>query len=431
MDSYSESHHRILTVNIAKQQEKQFLEVAFRVGENVEEIEVNMTVRAQNDERATIDLGMRGANGIRGWSGGARSTVVLRPETATPGYLPGTIEPGDWAVLLGVYEVPAQGVSVELSIDCVPVKPRWLCGDLHSHTVHSDGAFSIDEAANRAQACGLDFLALTDHNTYSQNLGYPRDLRVLFIPGMELTTYSGHVNLIGVANPVDDFRVASQSDLRGYLQTAATRGALISVNHPFEMSCDSCAWRWEWDSVVDAVEVWNGPWHEANDKALTWWQASLASGRRLTAIGGSDTHNLQDPSVQHGRPTTWVYARQYRRDDILRAIRQRRVFISYAPSGPRLNISCGPYLMGDVVPERGPHLVRVGIERLEANDEILLISDRGIEQRTVAGQEEPAVEMQVTRHGERFYRIEVWRWFQEGANRMMAAMSNPIYFEEG
>ncbi len=418
-----------LTVKVTKREEKRFLAVPFRVEPNLEEIRVSMQIATPRPP-ATIDLGLRDRRGMRGWSGGARSQVVIREETATPGYLPGSIEAGDWAVLLGIYEVPAEGVSVELTIEQNLPKPRWIGGDLHSHTVHSDGAFTVDEAANRAQQAGLDFLALTDHNTYSQNLGYPRDSRVLFIPGMELTTYSGHLNLLGVTKPVDEFRVASNADLSHHLHLASQRGALISVNHPFETTCSSCAWRWDWDPRMDAVEVWNGPWREANTLALAWWQSELAAGRRLVALGGSDTHNAENPHIQHGWPTTWVYANQCRRDDILTAIRQGRVFISYAPSGPVIDVSCEAYLMGDVVPPSGPETVTTTAQRLQPGDEIHIVTDLGVIQHELVGPDQVSATLTMKRRNARFCRMEVWRWFPEVDARLMAAMSNPLYFGE-
>ena len=41
----------------------------------------------------------------------------------------------------------------------------WYRGDLHTHTVHSDGRRRIDEMAEAATSAGLDFIVSTDHNT--------------------------------------------------------------------------------------------------------------------------------------------------------------------------------------------------------------------------------------------------------------------------
>ena len=54
-----------------------------------------------------LDLGCLGPGGFRGWSGGARREFVITPDAATPGYLPGELEPGTWQVMIGLYRVPA------------------------------------------------------------------------------------------------------------------------------------------------------------------------------------------------------------------------------------------------------------------------------------------------------------------------------------
>ena len=53
----------------------------------------------------------------------------------------------------------------------LPARPgrRWLAGDLHTHTVHSDGAQTVAELSRFAAGLGLDFVAVTDHNTVSHH----------------------------------------------------------------------------------------------------------------------------------------------------------------------------------------------------------------------------------------------------------------------
>ncbi|MBV9205922.1 MAG: hypothetical protein JO037_11085, partial [Actinobacteria bacterium] len=61
-----------------------------------------------------LDLGCLGPEGFRGWSGSARTSFVITPEAATPGYLPGEVEPGTWQVMIGVHRVPPGGVGYRL-----------------------------------------------------------------------------------------------------------------------------------------------------------------------------------------------------------------------------------------------------------------------------------------------------------------------------
>lgn len=138
----------------------------------------------------TIDIGLfdaRSTNsdadpqGFRGWSGGRRSEFFISGDQATPGYLPGELPAGTWRIILGLYRIAPAGVDVSFKIKIEteenrsstpapasrgtgpssarattisqaeggtrtlsPQKVarrglRWWRGDLHMHTVHSDG----------------------------------------------------------------------------------------------------------------------------------------------------------------------------------------------------------------------------------------------------------------------------------------------------
>jgi hypothetical protein len=58
---------------------------------------------------STLDLGCLGPAGFRGWSGGARRSFVISADGATPGYLPGELEPGTWQVIIGIYRLRPEG----------------------------------------------------------------------------------------------------------------------------------------------------------------------------------------------------------------------------------------------------------------------------------------------------------------------------------
>ena len=214
----------------------------------------------------TIDIGLfdiRGTEpytgGFRGWSGSARRTFFIERERATPGYLAGPLPSGQWWIILGFYEVPQPGlnwfVTVEIEHTATSdgpaavressvVRPagadvvrggdtlRWLRGDLHAHTDHSDGDNTIAEMAAEAHRRGLDYLAITDHNTVTHQAeidcgGWP----LLLIPGEEITTYRGHCNVWGLREWVE-FRHTSDEDAHRLLRWATERRAPISINHP-------------------------------------------------------------------------------------------------------------------------------------------------------------------------------------------------------
>lgn len=174
-----------------------------------------------------LDLGIFGpagwgpdaSAGFRGWSGGARTAFTIAPADATPGYLAGPIDEGTWAVALGPVvlnpfgmrwslrielehgEAPATAVALPPPAEVSGRGRAWYRGDLHLHTVHSDGRRTPGQLARAAGTAGLDFVASTEHNTNAANLAWgAEDLDgLLVIPGEEVTTRHGHWLAIGLA----------------------------------------------------------------------------------------------------------------------------------------------------------------------------------------------------------------------------------------
>ncbi|SFL08636.1 hypothetical protein SAMN03159341_103137 [Paenibacillus sp. 1_12] len=413
------------TREVKHSEQSSYIEVPFEVPQHVEEIQVSYEVESSGSHIAVIDLGIRDPYRIRGWSGGARKFFNIGLEKATPGYLPGPLDAGGWAVVHNAYKIPQEGCKVTITIIFFLMTPRWLKGDLHMHSLHSDGTYTLEENAAIMEELGCDFMTMTDHNAISQNFAYPRSTSLVMIPGMEFTTNFGHSNFLGVADPLDDFRVSTQADVNERLATARERGARIVLNHPH---CDFCPWEWDFDVDFDWVEIWNGPWTERNERTLAWWQQQLLAGKRLNVIGGSDVHR-PDPYVKHAMPCTWVYASSKTVKGILAGIEKGNVSISFAPQGPFVQLGFGNYKMGDSVPAGEAGIVCLQAEHLLAGDEVKLISSSGLEQNIIVDSD-GTLELTIDSVGRRFVRAEVWRTFPEVDNKLMAALTNPIYFDE-
>jgi hypothetical protein len=321
----------------------------------------------------TLDIGLFDPRGIapsspgfRGWSGSNKLEFVLGEAWATPPYLAGPILAGTWRVLLGPYKVGPRGCEYSVTVDFLSdvseaptrpltvdarrvvlsgaAEPGWLRGDLHCHTLHSDGDSWPTDMLAHAVERGLDFLGVTDHNQVGHQADY---LRVsgsglpLVLPGIEVTTYGGHWNAWGTATWWEFREPTSEATSRA-MTLAAASGAVVSVNHPKPFGP-----AWEYPNAVGyhAIEVWNGAWERLNHVSLAWWEEQLRAGRRIVALGGSDTHNLKevDPDNRHGRmlglPTTWARVTEATPDGVLSALRRGDVFISRDVDGPQLYLS--------------------------------------------------------------------------------------------
>lgn len=340
------------------------------------------------------------------------------------GYLAGPIPEGEWAILLGAYRIPEAGCAVRVEIRLVYKHERWLKGDLHSHTEHSDGAYAIADAIRICKDNGLSFLALTDHNTASQNRAAPAaDERLVLLPGVELTSYRGHANLLGHPDALDDFRVLTPEQASAALRKASERGAFVSLNHPFDKDCP---WEFGFDVPFDAVEVWNGPWRPHNAAAVRWWHEQLSAGRRITAVGGSDTHR-PGPFVAHGRPTTHVLADSETAGGILDGLRRGRVVLSCDPEGTFIDLAIGSAGIGDAltVPKEEPLELTVEVRRADG-DRVVLWSDRGVEREWTVDGSGGVYWFQVSAD-RRFYRAESYRAWSDWNVELATCLTNPIY----
>ena len=315
------------------------------------------------DARTVLDLGLLGPPSaahpdagrgmtFRGWSGSERSRIVVGEHAATPGYRPGTIDSGDWAILLGLYRIATGGSTVEVTIEPLLVEPairgyatrlprpgralerpstlgsgrRWIAADLHAHSLHSDGQDTVDALDRRRRRAGIEVQFLTDHNTDAHH----RELSDTpgMLPGEEVTTYGGHLNALGATGWID-FRIADALDMTGVIERIHAGGGLASINHPLDRDY---GWTFGDDLDLDAIEVWNGPWSTDDDAAIGWWDRLLATGHRVVAVGGSDTHGATGDEHPAGTPTTWLEADGSDLPAVIDAIRAGRVALTRDPS---------------------------------------------------------------------------------------------------
>ncbi|MCT7378203.1 CehA/McbA family metallohydrolase [Chelativorans salis] len=395
----SQEHHFSHTVTDFPGGEKSFVEIPFHVGPEIERIEVSYLFPAGSGG-SVIDLGIAHEGRMRGWTGSEYGHITIAADRATPGYHPGPLA-GRWDVVLGIVKI-GPDCRVDVTIRLIPRSTRWLTGDIHSHTEHSDGGVPVGDAIHRARTARLDFVALTDHNTTAQNRVRPDDPGMLVIPGMELTSYWGHTNFLGVADPVEDWRCRRPEDVAERMAEARANGATIVINHPFQRSAGG-KWQCGLDLDFDAIEIWNGPWSPLNADALRFWQELLTAGRIVPATGGSDFH-LKNRR-RHGRPSNRLLACGEAVADVLEAIRAGRNVVCFGPETTTAEPLDRTAAFGERVPAGAPYAVR--FSGLAAGDEVRVVTEKGTVDatRVEPGQTEIIKEGRVDG---RFARFEVW-----------------------
>ncbi|KXK19894.1 MAG: phosphotransferase domain-containing protein [Chloroflexi bacterium OLB15] len=458
----SDALHLSLAGHLDESYSQSFLELPFEVPEGIARIDVvyRYSSAIVSDPSVTggntIDIGIfdsRGATfgkngGFRGWSGSARDRFFIAQDEATPGYMPGLIQPGIWEICLGLYKVAPQGCDFEVEIQLTPgvvnnaaVEPvllpltdiafpanasGWYRGELHCHTFNSDGDSSPLEVVRKAEALGLDFLAITDHNVLSQLMALNTiDTRLMLIPGFEVTTYRGHWNAWG-ADASLDFRILTEPRMAGVVAEARGRGYLISCNHPRPQGPD---WVFTQVDDFDCIEVWNGPWLLSNNIALKYWESKLRQRRRISPVGGSDAHfhHLEHPA-KLGTPTTWLYVEGSPSPiKLLDALRKGRVFISESPDGPRVMLSSGDAMMGDVVQAGAEGQVEITVQAGGARGSILeLYTADGAVGRYDIDADDWRIQLSIDTLDALYIRAQI---VAAGAPDTVRAISSPIYLD--
>ncbi len=207
-------------------------------------------------------------------------------------------------------------------------------GNLHIHSIYSDGTGSHEELARFAAQAGLDFLIVTDHNLLARFVppsradNAPRPARdpqgpqgwygrVLLLVGEEVhnpaRSQVNHYLVLGVHEELAPYA----ADPQRLIQAVRERGGIGFIAHPYERASPFAgepAINWlNWEvRGYDGLEIWNymsefksylvdlprtllyafwpklairGPFPET----LAKWD-ELAYAGRVVAVGGSDAH---------------------------------------------------------------------------------------------------------------------------------------------
>lgn len=391
------------------------------------EIQVENGSFTSRKEINIIDLGLIAPDGTQAGASGSDKLEIFISETrATPGYHPCTLVPGEWQIIVGAYKVADEGVDVLYELSFTSKYLRWYKGDLHTHTLASDGVLTIEGLAQHAFRNGLDYLAITDHNQMVSTDSLLEHAHLTLIPGIEWTHYQGHANFLGVDKPYDEpFLANSIEAVHARFTSARSRGAFISINHP----CDPvCPFLFDMHSLpFDCLEIWNGPMRGSNLQAIGLWQSMLTAGQKVPICGGSDYHR-DSLLLFPGGPTTCVYAMSASPADILSALRQGHAYITYSANGPTLEMTAGDGILGDSVEISKVKQIEFSVRGLLAGDVVQVVTGRG---NTLLVKADTDGEMRgaYTMESAGFARIEILRGFLPGLPLLPALISNPIYFD--
>ncbi len=363
-----------------------YFTVPFEVPQGTLELEIRHSDDSDDD---ILDWGLLSPDGFRGWGGGNEEDVLLGEDYASRSYTPGPLPPGTWHVLVGKAQIESSPASYSLEVvlrdevtgqsqergayapATLRDEARWYAGDLHVHSVQSgDARPELTEIGTFARDRGLDFVVISDHNVHtaldffaSAQEDHPE---LLFVPGVEFTTYAGHANGIGATSWVD-FRVGDTTTIEQAAEAFHAQGALFALNHPvLDLGglCIGCVWEHDLDpGEIDAVELTNGGGLEPFgstfiDEGMAYWDALCEQGHHVAPIGGSDDHKAGVELTMFQSPigdgTTMVFAESLTPTAIVEGIRQGRTVVKLqGPGDPMVDFDAdgrqGDTVRGDTI----------------------------------------------------------------------------------
>lgn len=216
---------------------------------------------------------------------------------------------------------------------------RFWRGNLHTHSIRSDGVYSPDDVCRRYRESGYDFVALTEH--FLPDYQYPIVDTTAFrcpsfttIIGAELhapvTELGGRWHILAVGLPLDFAQPLPDEDGPALAQRAMQTGAFVAAAHP------------QWYSLterdlealgpVDAIEIFNGVSVDHNDRADSWHitDIMLGRGRRYWTYAADDFHGMGGRQ-DYERGWVWVKSASLEPEALVAALKAGHFYSSTGP----------------------------------------------------------------------------------------------------
>jgi hypothetical protein len=198
---------------------------------------------------------------------------------------------------------------------------RWFKGNLHTHTVNSDGDSAPDAVARWYKEHRYNFLVLTDHDFLTEPEGlnaiFAAKEKFLLIPGEEVSAkHDGkpiHINAFNVGSTILPLGGSSILDtVQKNVDAIRQAGAMPSLNHPnFHWAVRPDELRqvnglklFEVYNGHPTVNNWGGGAFESLDEM---WDVVLTAGREVYGVAVDDAHNFKTIGPQYSNPGRgWV-----------------------------------------------------------------------------------------------------------------------------
>ena len=232
--------------------------------------------------------------------------------------------------------------SIHLRIDYnnpFEAEGGWFKGNIHAHTLDSDGSYAPSDIVRFYRESGYDFLSITDHGKLTDASRFTSP-RFLTIPGEELCVGQStngrftHVFALNIREelPVADFN--REESPKKAIDLIADLGGLAIVAHPYwsDLNVNDLA-------VLEGalgIEVYNTTceYEIGRGHSSVHWDDLLVMGKRLFGFAVDDTHGRTRLFQPEDYCKAWisVKASALTAEDVMKSIKDGLFYSSNGPS---------------------------------------------------------------------------------------------------
>lgn len=310
---------------------------------------------------------------------------------------------------------------------------KWCACELHCHTRHSDGEFSVRELIETAVERHLDAIQLTDHNTMSGH-AEAENSPIPVLKSIEWTTYFGHMHAMDCKEYVD-WRDAVPDNIDEKMKAVHIGGGLVGVCHPFQLGTPICTGgRWDYNvrdwSLVNYMEIWSEgcPFmNTPNRRTRGLWHSLLDKGYRITPTFGRDWHR-STRDIYHSACTYLLCQGEITDMKMKQAVKDGRSVISM---GPLFYFNIGEKTIGDEI-KAGEYEIEFTLDfsRMKEMGVPEKVTPERIKLITAGGKEALSLDAAClsarVKLTEKWYNAELWGSIDDKKDCLIA-LTAPIY----
>jgi len=184
-----------------------------------------------------------------------------------------------------------------------------LYGDLHIHSIVSDGALHPSEIVKISRLKSINVISITDHNTFLGSVvasKYVDKKSQVLIYGAEVKTYLGEVLLLC------PHTIKISYDLSTLVDICKENNCLLVPSHPYDILRLGIRWGINL-KIWDAIEIFNS----SSDPISNTITYILARDLNIPLLANSDAH----VGELIGSAFNIIYTHGFTVDDILECVR--------------------------------------------------------------------------------------------------------------